>query len=114
MVQRTTLVLNDASKAVEVGCSSSGSKLGSKAVSADSGHSDLPLVHEADNVVSHILHIIGCMVIRLSLVAVVQKPDIANIQHLVLTLREEWGEVFSRLGELGEPDHSWQVGLATL
>jgi len=52
--------------------------------------------------------------IRLSLVTVVEKPDVANVEDLVLAFTEESREVLCGFCDLGQPDHSWEVDLTTL
>ena len=52
--------------------------------------------------------------IRLSLVTVVEKPDVANVEDLVLAFTEESREVLCGLSDLRQPDHSWEVDLTTL
>lgn len=47
--------------------------------------------------------------VRVTLVSVVQKPDISNVTDLVILALKERLEVFSRLNHFGQPDHSWQI-----
>ena len=49
-----------------------------------------------------------------ALVPVVEEHNVPNIKHLVGSVCEELLEVLSRLRDLGQPDHRWQVSLATL
>lgn len=54
------------------------------------------------------------MVVRVSEVAVVEKPDIANIEDLVIGASEELGEVLARLEKVREPDQGWEITLSAL
>lgn len=89
MVKGTSFVLDNASEAVVVGSSGGSSNLCSITVTSNGSQSDLVLVHEADDVGSHVLHIVRVVMIRLTLVAVVKKPHVTNVEHLVVSLGEE-------------------------
>ena len=54
------------------------------------------------------------MVIRFSLVTVVEQDDIANIENTVGASLEETFEISSRLRDFRKPDHGWKISLATL
>ena len=49
-----------------------------------------------------------------ALVSVVEEHNVPDIKTLVFFVCEELLEVLSRLCDLGQPDHRWQVSLATL
>ena len=53
------------------------------------------------------------MMIWVSKVSVVQKPNISHISNFVVLSSEEFGEVFHRLYQVGKPDESWQVGVSS-
>jgi len=53
-------------------------------------------------------------VIGRALVPIVEEHNVPDIKHLVGSVCEELLEVLSRLCDLRQPDHRWQVGLATL
>jgi NTP pyrophosphatase (non-canonical NTP hydrolase) len=50
------------------------------------------------------------MMVRVTKISVVEKPDVSDIEDLVLGVIEEFGEVFSWLNEVTEPNHSWKIG----
>lgn len=54
------------------------------------------------------------MVIGVAEVAVVQEPDVADVEDLVVGAVEEGGEVLARLQQVRQPNHRRQVCLATL
>jgi len=114
VVEGTALVLDNSCEPVHVGSCCGCGNLGSETVAADCRHRDLSLVHESNDIVSHVFHVVAGVVVTVSLVAVVHKPHVAHVQHLVLALSEELLEVGCRLRDLGQPDHSRQVLLATL
>ena len=47
-------------------------------------------------------------------VSVVEQPDIADVEHLVVGAGEELSEVLGWLEEISEPDHGGQVGTSAL
>ena len=114
VVEGTALILDNPCEAVHVGSSGGGSNLGSETVTTDSRHRDLSLVHESNDIISHVFHVVAGVVVTASLVAVVNEPHVTHVQHLVLALSEELLEVCCGLRDLGQPDHSGQVLLATL
>ena len=54
------------------------------------------------------------MVIRVSKVSVVEEPDVADIEDLVVGASEEFSEVLTWLEEVSKPDHGWQVTVSSL
>jgi hypothetical protein len=100
MIKRTTLVLDEAGESLHVVNGSGGGNLGSETVSSDSSEANLLLVHEADNIVGHVLHVVGWEVVRLTLVAVINEPNVSSLEDLVASLGEELLEVGSRLSKL--------------
>ena len=54
------------------------------------------------------------MVIRVSEVSVVEEPDVADIEDLVVWASEEFSEVLTGLEEISEPDHGRQVTVSSL
>ena len=54
------------------------------------------------------------MVVRVSEVAVVEKPNVADVEDLVVGAIEELGEVLARLEEVREPDQRGEVGSTAL
>ena len=54
------------------------------------------------------------MVVRVSEVAVVEKPDIAHIEDLVIGASEEFGEVLAWLEKVREPDQGREITLSAL
>ena len=54
------------------------------------------------------------MVIRVSEVSVVEEPDVADIEDLVVWASEEFSEVLTGLEEISEPDHGGQVTVSSL
>ena len=109
VVDRSTLELDDTSKTIQVVDCSCCCDFSTVAVSTDSCHSDLVLIHESNDISAHIFHIIGGVVIRTALISVVKEPNIAELLDLVIGVREELLEVFCRLNQLGQPNHSGQV-----
>ena len=113
VIEGTTLVLDHTSEPVHVVDSSCCSDLGSISMASNGSHGDPLLVHEANDVVAHVLHLVAVMVVGLSLVTVVQEPDVPDLANLVAWSAEEWSEVGSWLNQLWKPDHSWQVWSAS-
>jgi len=63
VVQWTSLILDESSEPVHVvdgGCSSN---LGSVSVTSNSSETDLVIVHEANDIIGHVPHIVRVMVI---------------------------------------------------
>mmetsp|Transcript_24730 Transcript_24730/g.30885 ORF Transcript_24730/g.30885 Transcript_24730/m.30885 type:complete len:326 (+) Transcript_24730:279-1256(+) len=114
VIQRTALVLDDTGEAIKVGRGSGSCDLGTITVTANGSQSDLSLIHEADDVGAHILHIVGLVVVRAALVAIVEEPDVADVEDFVFALAEELLEVLCRFRNLREPNHGRKVSLATL
>ena len=54
------------------------------------------------------------MVIRVSEVSVVEEPDVADIEDLVIRASEEFSEVLTGLEEISQPDHGRQVSVSSL
>ena len=47
-------------------------------------------------------------------VTVIEEPDIANVEDLVVGASEELGKVLAGLEQIRQPDHGWQVSLSSL
>lgn len=121
VLEGTTLKVDNTGEPVHVVNSGLGSDLGTEAVTADSGHGDLIFVHEADNVLTHLVEAVAVVVVGAALVPVVEEPDIADLSDLVVRAGEELVEVLSRLDEFGQPNHgghvselAWNVSAAEL
>lgn len=84
VINGTTLEINDTGEPVHVVNGGASSDLCSETVSTNSCHRNFVIIHEPDNVIGHLLKIIGSMVVRISLVAVVDKPDVPNVFHTVV------------------------------
>ena len=54
------------------------------------------------------------VVIRITEVTIIQEPDVANIEDLVVGAIEERLKVLCGLQEIWEPDHGWEVSLSSL
>ena len=106
-VERATFILNDSGESIKISSSSGGGDLGSETVSTDGGHSDLLRVHPADNISSDVIHIVAGVMVRCTLVSVIEHPDIADIQDLIASHTKEAGEVLCWLKQLREPYHGW-------
>ena len=100
MIQRTTLVLNNSSKSIKICSSCCGGHLSSETVTTNSRHGDFILVHESDNIGRKVFHIVRSVMIRSTLVSIVEHPHIANVQNLVSLHIEETREVLCRFDEL--------------
>ena len=114
VVERTTLILDDSRESVQVGGGSGSGNLGTETVTTNRRHRDLLFVHPPDDVGGDAIHVERIMMVRLALITVVEKPDVAHVANLVLALSEERLEVLCRLSDLWKPNHGWQVRLATL
>ncbi len=111
VVQRTAFELNDSGKPVKVSNRSGSSNFCAEPVAADSGHGYLVLIHPANDVGAHILHIVRGVVIGVALVSVVQKPDVSDVCDFVVGAGEEGLEVVNILNELGQPDECRHIVL---
>ena len=112
MVDGSTLKLDNSCESVHIVNSSGSCDLGAEAMASDRGVRDLVLVHEANDVLAHLVHVVGLMMIRRALITVVKAPNVANVAHLVIFAVEELCEVLGWLGQLWQPDHGWQVSLS--
>ena len=54
------------------------------------------------------------MVVRVTEVSVVKKPDVADIEDLVVWAGEELGEVLGGLEEISQPDHGRKIAASSL
>lgn len=114
VIERTTLKANNSSEPVHVVDGSSGSDLGSETVSTNSGKSDLVRVHKSDDIVRDLLHVVRVVVVRVSLVTVVEEPNVSDFSNFVVLSIEEGLEVLSRLDQLGKPNQSGEILLLSL
>mgnify|MGYP007022692495 CR=1 FL=1 len=114
MIEGTTLILNDTGESIEVGSGGGSSDLSAETVTTDGSHRDLSLVHPSDDIGGKAVHIVRVVMVRFALVTVVEKPDIAHVEHLVFTLTEELFEVLCGFSDLWKPDHRGEISLATL
>ena len=108
------LILNHARKPIHVVNSGGSGDFSTVTVAANSRHRQLIRVHEPDDIVRHLIHVVGRVMVRLALVAIVEKPDVAHAEDLVFAIAKPFTEVLGWLRELWQPNHSWQVGLTTL
>jgi len=93
MIKRTSLKLNNTSESIHTSNGSCSSDLCTETVSTNSCHSDLVLVHESNNIFSDIIHVIGTVMVGVTLVSVVKKPNITNISHFIVLAHKELLEV---------------------
>ena len=47
-------------------------------------------------------------------VAVIEEPDVADVEDFVIGASEELCEILTGLEEIRQPDHGWQVTLSSL
>lgn len=114
VLEGTTFVLDDACETIQVGSRGRCSQLRSEAVSSNRGHRDVLFVHETDNVSCHVLEVVAGVMVGVALVAIVEQPNVADVENTVRPLSEELLEVLSRFCDLWQPNHCRQVLLATL
>ena len=100
MVQRTTFILNNSSKSIKICSSCCGGNLSTETVTSNGRHSDFILVHPSDNIGGKVFHIVRSVMIRSTLVSIIEHPDIADIQDLVSLHRKETREVLCWFDEL--------------
>jgi len=112
VVKRTTFKLNNTSESVHVADGGCCGDLSTEAVAADGGHGDLVLVHEPDNVIGDVIHVVGFVVVRAALVSVVEHPYVSDVADLVVGAAEETLEVFSWFKNFRKPNQSGQVILS--
>jgi hypothetical protein len=109
VIEGSSFKLNNTGEAFKIGISSGGSNLSTETVTSNSSSGDFVGVHETDDILGHFLHVVGIMVIREALVAVIQAPDVANLSDFVIAAIEELSEVLCGLNNFGKPNHSGQV-----
>ena len=54
------------------------------------------------------------MVIGIAKVAVIEEPDVADVEDFVIGASEELCEILTGLEEIRQPDHGWQIALSSL
>jgi hypothetical protein len=54
------------------------------------------------------------VVVGVAKVAVIEEPDVADIEDLVIGASEELCEVLAGLEKIRQPNHGWQVTLSSL
>lgn len=111
VIKRTSFQTNNTSEPVHVIDSSSSGNLGTETVTSNSSHSDLVIVHESNDVVGNVVHVVGVVVIRVSLVTVVKQPNVSHFSDFVVMSIEESFKVLSRLDQLRQPNHGGQIVL---
>lgn len=109
VIDRSSIETHNSSESLKVGSGSSSSDLSTESVTSDSGHGNLLLVHEPDDVLREVVHVVRSMVVRVALVSVVQEPHVSDIGDLVRVLSEERLEGSSVLDVVGKPNESWHV-----
>ena len=109
LVNGTTLEVDNTGEAVHVLDSGDSGDFSSETVASNSCHGDLVLIHESHNILAHLLQIVRVVMVRLTLVTVVEQPNIALVSDLVALSVEEAREVGSRFEDVSEPDHDWLV-----
>ena len=109
LVYRATLKVDNAGESVHMVNGSHGGNFGSKSMATDCRHSDFVGVHEPDNIVRHLHEIVGIVVVRFSLVAIIKEPNVANVPDSIAFSVEESREVCSRFEDVTKPDHGWHV-----
>lgn len=112
VIERSAVKVHNTSDSVQIGIGSSKSNLGTEAVTTKSSHGQLLLVHETDDIGRDLVHGETLMMVRVTHVAVVNEPDVANVEDLVVGSVEERSEVLGRFDEVSEPDHGRHVGLS--
>lgn len=58
-------------------------------------------------------HFKALVVVRVIHVSNIKKPDISDIQNLIVMFIKELLKILSWLEQLTKPNHGWQVGLPT-
>lgn len=111
LIKGTSLEVDDTGEPVHVIDGSSGGDLGSETVTSDGSHGNLVLVHESNDIVGDLIHVVGVVMVRASLVTVVEQPHVSHFSDFVVLSIEEGFEVLCRLDQLGKPDHSRQISL---
>jgi len=114
MVEWASVKRHHSSESVQVVNSGHSGDLGSKAVASNSGHCNLFLVHEADNVVAHFVKAERLVVVRFAEVSVIYQPHVSVVKNFVLRLQEEGLEVCYRLAEVSKPEKGGKILGATL
>lgn len=114
VIERSTIKVDDTSASVQVGNGSSKSDLGAEAVTTESSHSQLLLIHKANDIPLDVVHLEALVMVRVAHVAVVDEPDVAHIKDLVVGPVEERSKVFDGLNEVSEPDERGHVRLSAL
>ena len=59
-------------------------------------------------------HIKALMMIRVTHVSDIKKPDVSHIKHFISFLSEECFKVFSWFYQITKPKHSWKIISSTL
>ena len=114
MVEWSTVELDYTSASFHVVDGRGKCNLGSETVTSESDHGQLLLVHETNDIVRDRFHGEVIVMIRVSHVSVVQKPDVSDIKDLVALLVEELLEVLNWLNKVTEPNHSGEIMFFTL
>lgn len=114
MVDGATFQADDTCESVVVVDGSGSGNLGTEPMASDSGHGDLLLVHEPDDISRHVIEGEGVVMVGVSEVSVVQEPDVPVVSDLVVFTGEELGKVLCRLEQVREPNHGRQVFLLAL
>lgn len=100
VIERTPFKLNHTSEPVEVSNSSGSCNLCSETVASNSSHGDLVFVHPADNVCTHLVHVVRIVVVGVALIPVVQQPDVSNGCDFVVRACEEGLKILCILNQL--------------
>lgn len=99
VVEWATLQIDNTSKSIEVVDSSCSGNFSTEAVTANGCKSNFLIVHESNNIVAKIVHIVRWMMVGATLVSVIKHPHISHGGDLVFGVREEFREVFCRLDQ---------------
>lgn len=72
-------------------------------------HCDFLLVHEPYDIIGDLIHIVRLVVIRVTLVSVIEQPDISHISDFIVSSCEEGLEVFCGFDQFREPNKCGQI-----
>lgn len=78
-------------------------------MASNGSHSQLVVIHKSNDVRTDVGHVVAFMVVRATLVSVVQEPYVSLLSDLRFGVPEELLKVFSLLDHLGKPNEGWHV-----
>ena len=105
LINGTTLEVNDTGEPVHVVDGGDSSYLCTETVSTNCCHRNFVFIHEPENVIGHLMKIVGVMVVRGTLIAVIEEPNVPDVSHAVIGPVEEPREILSWFEDVTQPNH---------